>query len=233
VSRLGLLLVGLLASCATDRYVGSIGRELIYSNRGYGFTARLATEGFDQRWAPIDPRAPEGVAVTLRPQLLDEPIDLDGDGELSMSETVRRYRPMLRLVSKTSSAARIDVDVVIVGGKNSAAPLDSLLELRRQELGGERQGAPERIRVAPEFDGLLATNGPTMDPLVSQALASRVALIDQPGFGAEGSKARRQVVEVTLRAPRLDPELIADQDRFLRSILLNHQGGPESAQEKW
>src|SRR5687767_421469 len=113
-----LILLTAVAGCTSPRYIGSIGRDGTYSNRGYGLAIRLDAGGLGERWDPIDPTNTDRVPNRMRPKQATGPIDVDGDGLLQLTERTKHMEPTLRLLSRTSSVARIDVDVIILGGKN-------------------------------------------------------------------------------------------------------------------
>ncbi|MCK6549676.1 hypothetical protein L6R52_27820 [Myxococcota bacterium] len=222
-----------LSACASDRYVGSLGRDLTYSNRGYGVALALGRGGLTDRWTVIDPADVDAAPEALRPFVRDEPIDLDGDGFVDLGETTRFHTPMLRLWSKTSTGAQLDVDVTIYGQNNTQVPLEGLLILELQKLGGASQGtlvSTSSITVASGNDvriGELETN------TAGTARALRIALVDQPIFQTEHETFRRQVVRVVLSAPALADALRRDHDLLLRGLFLARRGAEPDPRQKW
>src|SRR5688572_7728107 len=100
-------------ACVNDRYVGSVGRDGAYVNRGYGFSVLLQKDALNERWEIAGADDPG----------FDSPIDVDGDGLIEIDETRRIRRPLLRLWSKTSSAS-MSIDVAILGKNNAKTSLD-------------------------------------------------------------------------------------------------------------
>jgi hypothetical protein len=235
-----LALLGALG-CATDRYVGVIGRDGTYANRGYGLLVPLYPEKLQARWSVVDPSDHLDVPPRLRPRRLDEALDVDGDGRLAVTERARYQRPTLRLYSKTSSTAVLDVDVRILGGKNATHPLEDHFQALVDGLAGtatstlatstatRAEGAVRTVKVAPGRTGLLTeVRGP--DPRGPGRLDYRVALIDQSLIAEEG-RSRRQLIRVELRAARLDDALRADFDRLLARMIAAEQADEPSRRE--
>ena len=226
-----LLLGAALTACASDRYVGSIGETHTYSNRGYGFTVDLAKAGVLDRWRVIDPRDPWAEPPATRPVVMDSPLDLDGDGDQRNFETFRHLLPMLRLVSKTSTGAQVDLNVEIRGGKTKRLrPLDELIRdearfISRAEIGVTE---PERFQVPPGFEGR-AIEIPQSTTNIGAAF--RIALIDQPDFAGEVGP-RRQLVSVVLTAPEITEPLRADHLRIVQAIILSRRAAPLEDREK-
>jgi hypothetical protein len=229
-----LLLLPLAASCASDRYVGSIGARGVYANRGYGFTLDLSREQLYARWRPVDPKDHDAEPAELRPAQYDAPIDLDGDGVLQDAETVRFLRPMLRLVARTTSTASaaagasFELDVVILGGPRKDEPL---VNAARAELTARFGAAAAAVdleprRLAPDFAALVTEGAAGVERF-------RFAVIEQPRFEGEHGFARRQLVTVLLRAPSIDAPLRIDFNRVLQAITLNQRGGATTLQEEW
>lgn len=222
-----------LAACASERYVGSLGGTMTYANLGYGFSLTLKQNELDQRWRAIDPQNPELEPPETRPLIMDAPIDLDGDGDPRMGETVRHLRPVLRLMSLTSTGAKIDIDVFIQGRPNATRPIDEILRLQVAELTrsasisaevSRRIVRPKQVTRIVEIPGEHERLGrPEM----------RLALIDQPNFNAENGAVRRQVVRVLLEAPEITPELRADHERILDALTLHWHGGPTTPKDVW
>lgn len=231
----------LISGCASDRYVGSVGARGAYGNRGYGLALDLRRGNLDARWQVIDPRSPGEHDPALVPAMLDVPIDLNGDGTLSMDETTRHHRPTVRLLARTASTSstatsstavvipRIDLDVAILGGAAAARPLELVTRQAAAELVGAQAtvGEPTKRTVAPDYQARI-TEGSTGD---GQFM---LAVIDQPDFYAtESAATRRQVVRVLLLAPQLTPPLREDFRTLLGAITLNARGAPTTSQEQW
>lgn len=230
-----LVVASVLASaasgCASSRYVGSIGPTGVYANLGYGLTLNLQASELSARWKAIDPASPGDAPVAERPQEVHAPLDVDGDGQLQGRETTRHLRPTLRLLARSSSAAgaRIDIDVVILGGAAAqSAPEDVAAGALHEMLGTTTQpGEWVDLRVAPSFHA--KTTGGT-----SAAGAYRLVVIDQVGFqGEAAAQPRRQSVRVLLVAPAITPALSADFDRVVGALSLATQGGPVGRQDRW
>jgi hypothetical protein len=226
-------LILLLVGCTSPRYVGSIGRDGTYSNRGYGIAIRLNGSGLGDRWDPIDPTSTERVPKGLRPKEENGPLDVDGDGYLRVTERTQRLVPTLRILSRTSSVARIDVDVLILGGGNKTAPIDALMALELKERAGTSSVSVDgaianmkRRKVTPDFDTRVAE-------LATPKGFTRIALIDQEDFLAEEGLTRRQVVKVVLWAGRRNEGLIEDHERLLDGVILNRRGSTETVREQW
>jgi hypothetical protein len=227
------LLISLLAGCTSPRYVGSIGRDGTYSNRGYGLAIRLDVNGLGERWDAIDPTEREKVPKSVRPKRKTDPIDVDGDGLLSLTERQEHMVPTLRLLSRTSSTARIDIDVLILGGANKTAPIDALVALElKQRVGTSTAGVGEAITkmirrtVAPDFDARVAE-------ISSSKGYYRIALIDHGDFLAEEGIKRRQMIKVLLSAKRRSDPMVEDHDKLLDAVILNRRGSSTSVREQW
>jgi hypothetical protein len=223
----------LLVGCTSPRYVGSIGRDGTYSNRGYGIAIRLSANGLAERWDPIDPTATDRVPKNLRPKEKNGPLDVDGDGFLRLTERTQHLTPALRLLSRTSSVARIDVDVLILGGNNKTAPIDALMALELKHRAGTSTASVggaitsmKRRKVAPDFDARVAE-------IRTPTGFERIALIDHGDFRAEEGLTRRQVVKVVLSARRKNEMLVADHERLLDGVILNRRGSSETVREQW
>lgn len=231
----GALALALAASaCAPARYLGSIGSDRTYVNRGYGLVAKLAVNGLLDRWEVVTHEGPDHVPLHLRPRLSSESLDLDGDGYLVLSERSQHTLPALRLLAKSSTTTVMDVDVEILGGDSKKIPLDALLALEVRQRAGtatvtavrEAIRTMQRVRVAPDWQGRVGeVDGP--------GRTHRIAVIDQPGFLAEEGITRRQMVRVILSAPALTDALRRDFDLLLSGLVLNTRGSPETNQEKW
>lgn len=228
LAQVGFLALAVLSTaCGTSRYVGSVGPSGVYGNLGYGLTLNLQAGELSARWKLVSPESPEDAPAGASPQVLNAPLDLDGDGQLEGRETMRHLRPTLRLLARSSSAAavRLDVDVVILGGAEAERPLDDVARAARVELVGPPTGddAWTELRVAPTFHAR-ALRGPGF----------RLAVVDQVGFqGESAATPRRHSVRVLLVAPEVTPALSADFDLVLGALSLASQAGPVSRQDKW
>jgi hypothetical protein len=234
VSMVGLLAAG----CVSDRYVGSVGPGGLYANRGYGFALRLHDSGLDSRWLLIDPANVDAAPRNRRPIVHDEPIDLDGNGNLDIGETTRYFTPTLRLLSKTSTYAEITLDVGIVHPKNKKSPIEDFVipEVRELAHTSSITGPLEARVVSDTWETRVAETPPVLVMTahnVRQPMAYRLALIDQNDFVAEENIKRRQIVRVVLRAPEITPTLRDDFDQFLRALILNRVAGETTNQERW
>ena len=228
-----LIALLLLSGCTSPRYVGSIGRDGTYSNRGYGVAVRLSAGGLPERWDAIDPTEADRVPRSMRPAEETGPLDVDGDGLLQFTERTEHLTPTLRLLSRTSSVARIDVDVMILGGKNKTAPLDALMALQLKARAGTSTSAVgdaianmKRRKVTPNFAARVAE-------LERPTVFWRIALIDHDDFLAEEGIRRRQIVKVVLYAPRKSEAMIRDHERVLDALILNRRGSKETLREQW
>lgn len=225
-----------LSACASDRYVGSIGRDGTYANRGYGVSIALAEGGLRERWDAIDPQNLDAAAAAVRPTVHDEPLDLDGDGQLDMGETTRFLVPMLRLTSRTSTGAVMSVDVTILGKNNANVGLEALLllELAKLDQLDTSSTAPSEAVLAPSAALQIPYGYQVRIAEVSRrGRVFRIALVDQAELIAENGKKRRQIVRVLLAAPSLTDDLRRDQDLLLEHLYLGRRGGSTGAQESW
>lgn len=234
------------AGCGSQRYIGSIGRDRTYSNRGFGFALRLAPGGLEERWLAIDPMAPSEVPASLRPKRIHSRLDLDGNGELRFDEAVDHFSPTFRLVSRTSTTARMDLDVLVVARRYKKASLDAIAAGQIRKLGqltpdelDQAMASAKRRRIAPDFAALVLEVPdcrPRTEPATAtppQSLACRAAFVDQPGLVAERGVARRQIIRVILVAPALNDVLRRDQDQLLRNLVLSRRGSEEKPADLW
>jgi hypothetical protein len=201
-----------MSACASDRYIGSIGRDGTYVNRGYGFAVLLTK--IEDRW-----NVPDQVNG------FDSPIDVDGDGLMELDETRHIRRPTLKLESKTSSAS-ITIDVTILGKNNRNASFDGLALLELAKLASTSTTSS----AAPSFEIRKLGGFPVR---VAELPEYRLALIDVEDFIAEENQTRRQIIKVLLRAKEITAGLRRDFDEVLGAMILNRKGGTETAQEKW
>ncbi|MCC7382644.1 MAG: hypothetical protein IT384_12480 [Deltaproteobacteria bacterium] len=204
----------------------------IYANRGYGFVLDWSAPNLNLRWRLLDPRSVE-LNPSIRQEVIDGPIDLNGDGFIDDNETVRHLHPMLRLLAYTSSTAsvsdaRIDIDVLVVGGSGAKRSIEQLTREALTELfgAGAAQAPAEPRKLGPDFDARIVEGDTPRGPF-------RLALIDQPGFVSEGDIPRRQAVRVALYAREITSALRADFNQIIESILLNRRGSPPTQQEQW
>lgn len=231
------LLALLSAACASPRYIGSIGRNNSYSNRGFGVTVDLNAGGVLSRWQALDPSDLKDVPPAVRPQRVREPLDLDGDGMLQVTEATVFYRPALRLVSRTSSVATLELDVEILGSNNARVPLDAIVGLDLKRLAGSSTQA-----VALGFSSITRR---TLPPNVAARVAEvrtqgeggpmqvRLLVADVPNFVGEERLKRRHIVRLTLKAPTIDDAMRADFDHVVSGLLVAPTGAPLSKDEQW
>ncbi|MEO1232863.1 MAG: hypothetical protein AAFZ18_28615 [Myxococcota bacterium] len=225
----------LTGGCApTGRYLGRLGDGPAYVNRGYGVVAPVG--GLGARWWAFDPEHPERGPRAVAPVRRNDRIDLDGDGMLRLDEITPRYEPSFRMLSKTSSAARIELEVHILSEPEaSKVTLRGLLD---SELRS-RAARPETARDA--IDGVQSWALPLgrtalvgfLPALRSGPGALALALVEQPGFEAEDGLVRRQVVRVMLWAPQLADPWLADHRAFVTSMLASPSAGASTRSERW
>jgi hypothetical protein len=227
--RLVALALVLTLGCVSDRYVGSIGPDSVYSNRGYGFALRTNADTFADRWRVIDPRNTKDVPIAKRPVIHDEPIDVNGDAELRIGETTHFFVPTLRFLSKTSTGAEITVDVEILGGKARTYPLDELVipEVRHLTKTASITGTIEK-RTVSGYEARLAETPPD-----AEGKAYRIVVVDHADFIAEQETTRRQLIKVELVAHEITDTMRKDLDLLIDALYLNHHAGQETSQEKW
>lgn len=232
-----LLACAALAGCASPRYVGSIGRDQVYSNRGFGVLARLTQGDLLSRWKPVDPADMAEIPPGLRPARVREQLDVNGDGQLDVSETVVFYRPTLRLLSRTSSVARMDLEVELLGQNNARIPLDAIVGIDLKRLAGTSTSARDaafahiqRRVLSGEIQARVAETETT------EGGAHRVVrrlVADVPEFRTEEGQTRRHIVRLTLWDDALDDQDRADFDRVVEGLVLAPQGGPTGTGERW
>ncbi|MBI4820331.1 MAG: hypothetical protein HY791_28960 [Deltaproteobacteria bacterium] len=208
----------MIAACATDRYVGSLGSDLVWANRGYGLVLPLSE--LAPRWIVVDPQDPSAVPPALRPLVAEDAIDLDGDGKTSFSESTRRLVPALRLVSRTSTAT---LDVIVSLSPVRGGPTLELVATSELIRRGFDARSVERASEA----GRLELRAKTADR------SARVIAIDQPELVAEEGRVRRQVITFVLEAHELDEPSVADQDLASRALILSAEAAPLSEGESW
>ena len=223
------LLAGAGTGCVSDRYIGSIGPTGSYSNRGYGVSLPLSHESLAARWKAVDPRVVAGGPSSLELTVVEDPVDINGDGILHIDETTRRVEPMLRLVSRTSTGTWIDVTVRILGGPLATRPLPELMADAFHSVAGRlgKRQEWESRKLGPDFEALVAEVSPPSRDV------TRVAVIDHADFIAEDEVERRQLIRVVLYSPPLTAELRADYNRVLDAVVLNARGAPLTILEQW
>lgn len=221
-----------LSACTTPRYLGSV-NDGTYVNRGYGLV--IPMRDMTTRWWIFDPRKPHEGPGTLPATRVDDRIDLDGDGMLRLDELTARYQPPLRLLSRTSIGARIELEVEILSEPAaSEATLEALFQTELRGLAATPEGAleaqegAESLRLAFERRALVASL-----PRTKSGDAVRLALVDQTNLEAEQNVSRRQLVRLRLTAPRLREDLVQDFDQLLDDLLAARRAGPTSRRERW
>ncbi len=230
-----ILVVVSLGACATNRYIGSVGRDGTYANRGYGFALRLSDSDLLTRWQVLNPTelplsGSDGLPVPRRDR-----IDLNGDGLLTLGEETVRFDPVLRLKARTSTdGATADLRVEIMSGHARSVGLDRLLT-RALKLW-TRASAVTRHRAYLGAESAELRGGHPMR--VATATTARwqhhLAVIDQGVITAEANAKRRQVVTVHMYAPGPPrPQIQKDFGTLLRALLLNSAAAPESVKERW
>ncbi|MEL7372390.1 MAG: hypothetical protein AAFN74_25930 [Myxococcota bacterium] len=235
LARLGLVALVLTAfvHCGTQRYVGSIGRDGTYANRGYGFAIIVGRANLARRWVLLDPaklplRRTDGLPIPTR-----DPIDIDGDGFYSVGEATLHFDPTVRLLSQTSTGAVADIRVEVLSGPARDASLEALLQralniwtgvparIRQQAL---RRAITRKVKDRPA----MVTTATSADRL------HHVAVIDQGQVRAEENIRRRQLVTIHVYAPQpADARLRDDFGALLDALVLNRKTAPETAREKW
>ena len=228
-----MLILGVgLAGCTTGRYLGSVGRDGTYANRGYGFALRLNHARLSTRWKQLNPtnllRTKAGW-----PRITEEPIDLNGDGMLDMGESVLHFDPVVRFHSRTSTGAVADLRVEILSGPARDASLDRLL--RRALKIWTNLPAD---RVAHGLEHASPTTVAERDALVATSSTAtsyhQMAVVDQGLVSSEATIRRRQLVTVHVYGPVTAADAIGqDFDAFLDALILNRAAAPESKSERW
>ncbi len=240
-TRRALLLASLLAStvaaCASPRYVGSIGRNNTYSNRGFGVTVDLNSGGVLSRWQALDPSDLKDVPLAVQPKRVREPLDLDGDGYLQITEATVLYRPALRLIARTSSVATMDLDVQILGSNNATVPLDALVGLDLKRYAGSSTAAVSQGFASIERTELTGGVKARIAQVKAHAEAGQPSLqllvADVPNFVSEEGLPRRHIVRLVLRAPTLTEQMRQDFKHVVAGLLVAPKGAPLSKDEQW
>ncbi len=223
----------IVSACTTGRYVGSVGRDGTYANRGYGFALRVQHRDLHRRWALLDPSKLPTVPTPGLPIPSRDALDRDGDGMLSVGESTLHFDPTVRLLSKTSTGARADIRVEILSGPAKGASLEQLLE-RALRLWTR----------TPSITQLAAQHGAETDPVsgrmakVTTATTANwrhhLAVIDQGTVIVEERIGRRQLVTVHVYSPEPAPtDLEQDFRMMLEALILSRRAAPESVMERW
>ena len=229
----------LLASCASNRYIGSVSRQRIYVNRGFGVIARLASAGLLERWNVIHPRSEGKAPPSLAPRVRQSPLDLDGDGRLAVTETQRFVEPTLRLYASHDASpprAWMDLGIQILPRRYDDVSIDAIVATDVRSVVS-RAVSPDDVEIIDRevLGGFSARvlEVQTTTTTTTQPVVVRRAIIDQAGFIGEEGVIRRQIVRVTLFASKLDERLRADHDAFVDSLVLNRKGGFTTVKEAW
>ena len=231
----GFALTVVLAAtaCASSRYVGSVGRDGTYVNRGYGLALRMRHAGLAVRWKLVNPNKLPARPEPDLPVPSREPIDLDGDGMLSVGESILHFEPTVRLLSRTSTGARADVRVEILSGPAEDVPLDRLLG-RALKLWTK---TPQPVRQRA-FQRSIHRRLQGWSARVTTATTARerhhLAVIEQGPIVAEERIRRRQLVTVHVYAPDPAAETIdEDFEAILDALILSRTAARESVLERW
>ncbi len=231
----GLANVALLAAlgCVGPRYGGAFDRSGTYVNRGYGLVLPVAS--IAERWWVFDPEHPNRGPPGLTPARPLDRIDLDGDGMLRLDEFTPRYQPVLRLLARTATAARIELEVEILSEPAaSEVTLRGLFDSEVRSRAGNATAARLAITSAERLTlGLGREAWVTSIVGVKGGGALRLALVDQPGFSAEPGRVRRQLVRLALIAPTLKPTWLNDHAELLRGLIAAQSAGPTPETEQW
>jgi hypothetical protein len=227
--------IAAFSACISERYLGSVGDGRRYSNRGFGIVLDLGHGDLSQRWLLTDPRALQDFPADARPQLVDAPLDLDGNGLLAIDETTRHLRPTARLVTLTGTVAsstitaRVDIDVVILGGDEKKLSLEDVTRASVHQMLGKSAVITElgSRRASPDFEAKVADGR-------YEGGAFRIAVIDQKDFySPEIQLSRRQAVRVLMTAPAIDEAFRSEHELILEALVLNQRGAPTTTQEEW
>ena len=224
------LVIG-VGACATSRYVGSVGRDGTYANRGYGFALRL--HGLSQRWTLLDPAKLPLTPTPGLPVPSRGPLDFDADGMLSVGESALHFDPVVRLESRTSTGARVDLRVEILSGPAKDATLDRLLS-RALKVWTRTPAASRQRAFLNATPVKLAGRPGRVTTATTARWRHHLAVIDQGQVISEERIRRRQLVTVHVYAPIPAPDhLRQDFDAVLRALILSRNTAPESVRERW
>jgi hypothetical protein len=201
-----LLTISQSAACASSRYLGRTARDGAFVHRGFGLVVHPDPAG---DWRIVREGDPT-VAYALWPQRIDGPLDLNADGELVRDELTSYEEPTARLVSRTSTAVRVDVRVKIAGPETVDVPVERMLRAR-QASGDARQW---RRTVSPGYEAWIG-----MCPDCAEPEDRLLALVDHDDFGAAAGR-RRQIIELRFVAPRIDDADRARLDELLDRLYL-------------
>lgn len=203
---LGLLIISQLSACASSRYLGQASRDGAFVHRGFGLVIRPDSAS---EWRIVREGDPE-VPWTLWPQRVDGALDLDADGQLEREEIIPHEDPTARLVSRTSTAVRVDVRVKILGPEADDVAVERMLRTR-QSSGAARHW---RSTVSPGYEAWIG-----LCPDCAAPEDRLVALIDHDDFGSEAGP-RRQLIELRFVAPRVDDAARARLAALLEQVYL-------------
>lgn len=191
-----------------------------------------------ERWAPVEPDRLNRAPTQARPETRSDPIDLDGDGRLDITERTQRQKPVLRLLHRTEPDAWLDLDVKILGGPERETSLEAVVASQIRPMVGTSSSA-----FSQALDGVRSVKvedqqGGAFEAKVAQFASAdgrfvRLAVIDQKRFRAEEGIFRRQIVKVTLRSKSRNEALNADHALFMKSVLLTRAGGRATTKENW
>jgi len=213
-------------SCASDRYVGSIGRSGNYANRGYGLVIALGQQDLLKRWTAIDPKQVSEFPEALQPKAKEAAIDLNGDGFIHHDELVFQWSPNLRLFNKERPKTQIEVAVEILGGKNQSSNFSAYARhFLKTEFSRDSTAKDWTSRqISPSYPAFITA---------FQNPATHIAIIDHPKFNAEDGATRRQIILVRLSGEKLDAIDQKDFELFLDAITLNKKAGRQTSLEQY
>jgi hypothetical protein len=225
----------IFAGCSSQRYLGAVGRDGTYANRGYGIVLSLSQLDLSSRWTIADPENMEQTPPSFRPEIRHETIDLDGDGQSSSGEVVLLSRPTVVLFARNSTTTAILLDVKVVSGRDRARPLEALL---RQSFSGMRGVSPRLAQNVPvETSTKTAQNRSLSMSASVKANAAprfyRLVAMDQPEFLTEDGATRRQVVFIFLVTDEPSEALTRDQNTIVENVTLQDRADPKRDHEKW
>lgn len=212
------LALSCLAACHSGRYVGSISPSGRFANRGFGIALPLEQLGLERDWRVLT--ASDRDQSARAPQLRETQVDLNGDGALAVAERIRFSDPLLRFISRTSTAVHIDIRVEMVPAWKRRTPLRALLDDGNEKVSAPHKGERhERITAT----GLrLLTHVATGERPANRAL--RTIYVDHPAMPTRGRGVRRQLIRVELYAPKLSTALAQAQDAIAENLWLESPG---------